>query len=244
MNNYPILNKKTRILVAAVAILSVFLSVIILFTALNGRDVKKGNPPLSTDGSTDKVTDKAPADTGRVLPKDTERPPLTDKTTEPADSVAASVTNPEDVLPTFMAPVTGAVIKSHTLEVPVYSLTMDDYRTHEGVDIAATAGAPVYAAADGTVTDVWDDPMMGKCLSLSHAGGAVSVYKNLAETLPEGILSGATVKAGSVIAAVGETALIETAESPHLHFELTVNGDPVDPTEFMLIGTKDTGFEG
>ena len=243
MNNNPILNKKTRILVTAVAVVSVFLSVVILFSALNGRNTKGKNPPLSTEDR-EEITEKAPADTGATLPEVTDRPPITDKVNEPADSVAASATDPKDILPTFIAPVTGSLIKEHTLEVPVYSLTMDDYRTHQGVDIATSAGAPVYAVADGTVTDIWDDPMMGKCLTVSHAGGARSTYKNLQETLPEGILPGATVKAGTVIAAVGETALIETAESPHLHFELSVDGDPMDPTEFMLIGTKDTAFEG
>lgn len=243
MNNCQNLNKKTRMFVSAVAVFAVVLSGIILFTSLNARDVKEQTPPLSTDESTEKTTDEAPKDTAETLPADTNRPPLTDRVTEPADSVAASVTDPEE-LPSFIAPLTGAVIKNHTLEVPVYSLTMDDYRTHQGVDISAAAGAPVYAAADGVISDIWDDPMMGKCLSLSHAGGAVSVYKNLAETLPEGILSGVTVKTGTVIGAVGETALIETAESPHLHFELTVDGESVDPAEFMLIGTKDTSFEG
>jgi len=86
--------------------------------------------------------------------------------------------------------------------------------------------------------------MMGKCIRITHPGGAVSIYKNLAPELPTEITTGAAVQAGAVIGSVGESALVELAEAPHLHYELLIDGVPADPADFMLIGTEDTAYEG
>ncbi len=243
MNNPQILSKRSRILVAAIAATCVLLSVIIVATTLSAREKKEENPPLVTDPDSSAATD-AIADTPDSLPNDPEEPGKPDRPTINPDDTGSTQVGADNVLPEFIAPVVGSVIKEHALEVPVYSLTMDDYRTHTGVDIGANIGDPVRAVATGMITDIWDDPMMGKCLRIEHSGGAVSVYKNLAEDFPEGIESGASVKVGAVIGAIGETALIETAEIPHLHYELSVSGDAVDPCDFMLIGTTDTAYEG
>lgn len=85
--------------------------------------------------------------------------------------------------------------------------------------------------------------MMGTCMTVVHSGSAVSTYKGLNPTLPEGIAPGATVTGGQVIAAVGNSALLEIAEEPHLHFELTVAGENVDPCLHVSFeGTEQ--FEG
>lgn len=136
-------------------------------------------------------------------------------------------------LPDFAPPVGGAVIVSFSDVTPVFSVTMNDYRTHLGVDIEAEEGEAVLSCATGVIGAVWDDPMMGKCLTVVHSGGAVSCFKGVYETLPEGICEGAWVEKGQVIAAVGSTALAEVAEESHVHYELTVDGKNVDPTEYI-----------
>ena len=103
----------------------------------------------------------------------------------------------------------------------VFSETMGDYRVHLGVDILSAENSPVYATADGTVTQIWEDVRMGHCIAIQHSGNAVSIYKNLAEELPEGIVEGASVKSGQQIASVGSSAMVEIADEPHLHFEIT-----------------------
>lgn len=138
-----------------------------------------------------------------------------------------------EALPDFSCPVDGEILKEYSMDVPVFSLTMEDYRTHGGVDIYAAQGAEVLAAAGGTVREVWSDPMMGQCISINHAGGAVTTYKNLSPEMPEGIEKGAAVSAGQVIGTVGDTALEEVAEESHLHFEMSVDGSPVDPAEYI-----------
>jgi murein DD-endopeptidase MepM/ murein hydrolase activator NlpD len=104
---------------------------------------------------------------------------------------------------------------------------------HAGIDIGTVAGASVSAMADGVISQVWDDVYMGKCVAVAHGGDAYTIYKNLSAELPAGVVIGAAVKAGDVIGTVGESAMVEVAEEPHLHLEMTVGGLAVDPTDYL-----------
>lgn len=157
----------------------------------------------------------------------------------------------EDVgskLPSFTLPVSGKLSGVHDSELQVFSPTMNDYRVHIGIDILANEGDPVYAAADGTVMQIWEDVRMGQCIAIKHAGDAVSIYKNVSADLPAGIIEGASVKGGQQIASVGSTAMVEIADEPHLHFEMTVGDLAVDPLEYFSNGDvedlrRDTAYE-
>lgn len=140
----------------------------------------------------------------------------------------------------FLCPLSGAVSRRHDTETLVYSSTMGDWRIHTGVDIATSLGAVVSCVADGTVKEVFDDAMMGKCVSVAHEGGVVSIYRNLDEDLADGIKAGAAVSAGDAIGTVGESALCELADEPHLHFEMTVDGKPVDPLSLLSEESRET----
>lgn len=139
---------------------------------------------------------------------------------------------------TFALPVSGYLFKDHDATTQVYSNTMGDYRVHLGLDIASAENALVCAAADGTVAQVWNDALMGTCVAVSHSNDTVTVYKNLAKTLADGIEVGATVKSGQQIGNVGDTALVEMADEPHLHFEMTVGGLAVDPMDYFSDADK------
>ncbi len=166
---------------------------------------------------------------------------------EPIDTSSDTATDDQqtnlpnsDTLPTFSLPVSGNISMDYSDSVPVFSQTMNDYRTHLGVDISASLGDEVLAVADGVITNVWDDPFMGTCVSIEHSGNAVSIYKNLDPEVNDGIIIGASVKSGDVIGAVGESAMNEIAEEPHLHYELKVDGTHVDPKKhFKFPGQKD-----
>lgn len=147
-------------------------------------------------------------------------------TSDPDSSVSSK-------LPDFTLPVSGTLSVEHDPELQVFSPTMKDYRVHLGVDINTAEGASVVASADGVIEKVWDDPMMGKCVAIAHDGDSATFYKNLSETLAEGIEKGKTVKAGQLIGTVGDSALMEVAQEPHLHFEITVGGLQVDPAEYF-----------
>ena len=137
----------------------------------------------------------------------------------------------------FELPVNGYISKEYSIDIPVYSLTMNDYRAHTGIDILCEEGSAVAAAEAGTVKQVYDDPMMGTTVVIEHKDGIVTRYMNLGENLPENITAGASVKRGELIGAVGSSALLEVAGEPHLHFEVTVAGAYVDPLSVVDAAT-------
>ena len=111
-----------------------------------------------------------------------------------------------------------------------------------------TAPAAVTAAADGTVSEITNDPLYGVTVAISHDGEMVTYYKNLDADLAQDVKLGSTVKCGQTIGVVGDTAMVEIAEEPHLHFEVSVAGKAVDPTEYLdesaLVSlTKEINYE-
>ena len=218
--------KISRAVYISVVLLLVAVVVVVGITAAANRKQKE---PVS-DGSNNKPSTSAPS-TDKV--PDAGTPDVTEKPDTGAGNEESTPTTPvAGKLPDFSLPVSGKVSEYHDPKLQVYSDTMNDYRVHLGIDIATEAASPVYAAADGTVSKIWKDPLMGYCVAISHSGDSVTVYKNLANTLPSGIEEGIKVKAGQQIATVGESALTEIAEVPHLHFEMTVGGILVDPLEY------------
>ncbi len=152
---------------------------------------------------------------------------------EPEEELPDQNVNTQPVTPSYTLPVAGSVSKAFSNDILVYSETMNDYRVHNGVDLSATLGTPVKAFTDGIVLEIYNDPLMGCTLILDHGNETCSIYQNLSTQLPEGIAVGAQVKEGQVIAGVGETVLVEIAQEPHLHFEVTVNGKHVDPMSYF-----------
>ena len=128
-------------------------------------------------------------------------------------------------------PVSGTTLLEYSVDALAYNPTTRDWRTHEGVDLAAVSGEPVKASCAGTVAAVYEDEALGMTVVISHADGYATHYSNLAE-LPT-VSVGDSVSAGDVIGAVGETALLESGEEPHLHFAVYSGSTPVDPTEYL-----------
>ncbi|WP_275784537.1 M23 family metallopeptidase [Pararhizobium gei] len=108
-------------------------------------------------------------------------------------------------------------------------------RMHTGVDWAAPRGTPIIAAGNGTVEKAgWDSGGYGNQTLLRHANGYVSSY-NHQSAIARGVVAGAKVVQGQVIGWVGTTGL---STGPHLHYELIVNGNRVDPLRIRLPGGK------
>ncbi|MBQ7383537.1 MAG: M23 family metallopeptidase [Clostridia bacterium] len=216
--------KVNRAAFITVVVLLVALTVIISVTVATNRAKKKGDDlPEDTAKTTQSTTEKNEPD---------EAPSTTAPTHKPSSGNSGSA-QVEDKLPSFILPVNGALSKKHDASLQVYSTTMKDYRVHLGVDLITEADAPVYAAADGKISKIWEDTLMGYCIAVKHSGDCYTIYKNLSETLPEGIAEGTSVRAGQLIGSVGESSMIEVAEEPHLHFEMTVADLAVDPLEYF-----------
>ncbi len=139
-------------------------------------------------------------------------------------------TPPEKV--SYVTPVSGTVSKGHSIDVPVFSTTLNEWRIHTGVDIEAEVGSEVYAVCDGTVSGVFAHPLLGRTVEVTHEGGIVSVYSNLsADGLKVNV--GDRVSSGDLIGVVGDTSLTELCDEPHLHFEMKVNGVSVNPLDYI-----------
>jgi len=100
-------------------------------------------------------------------------------------------------------------------------------RPHEGIDLSARKGTPIYATADGKVLQAgYRAGGFGKKVLLDHGFGYRTLYGHCNEVL---VNPGQEVKRGEVIARVGSTGL---SKAPHLHYEVHVNGRPVDPINY------------
>lgn len=181
--------------------------------------------------------DTAPTTNAATQNKDTQATPsVKDEVTLPTYNGGETqpvVADPDEAEAMMALPVEGKMFKGHDATLQVYSNTMGDYRVHLGVDIATAPNAPVCAAADGEVEKVWNDSMMGTCVAVAHKDDTVTIYKNLSRDLAEGIEVGATIKQGQKLGTVGDTAVVEMADEPHLHFEMTVKGLSVDPLDYF-----------
>lgn len=131
----------------------------------------------------------------------------------------------------IVTPVHGDVLMAFSMEELTYNPTLEDWRTHDGVDIAAASGATVLAACNGCVLAVEDDALMGTTIILEHDGGYQTTYANLQSNPP--VVAGDFVSAGQIIGAVGSSAAAESAQDPHLHFAVTKDGKAVNPHEFL-----------
>ena len=215
--------------------LALAVGIIVVSGIVANRAKKKEEQPKDNTPITQLPEDTEPEDTGNdvIEPEDT-TPDTSDKPSSvdtPADPDRDEQV--ENKLPSFILPVSGTLNSKHDPTLQVFSPTMNDYRVHLGVDITTNEAAPVYSAADGTVEKIWKDTLMGYCMAIKHSGDCYTIYKNLSETLPEGIAEGSSVRSGQLIATVGDSAMIEIADEPHLHFEMTVGDLAVDPLEYF-----------
>ena len=101
---------------------------------------------------------------------------------------------------------------------------------HAGIDYigaAATAGAPVFSVADGTVVAVDDRIAYGTAVAIDHGGRVSTVYAHLSRV---DVTVGDAVERGDTLGAMGATGF---ATGAHLHFELRLDGEPVDPAPYL-----------
>ena len=127
----------------------------------------------------------------------------------------------------FIEPVKGEVIREFAPDSLVYSETLKEWVTHNGVDIKADKASVVISACDGKITAIKNDPRYGLTVIIEHQNGYKTVYANLLTA--EYVVEGEDVSAGQTIGTIGNSANFEIADDYHLHFELIKDGQYVDP---------------
>lgn len=125
----------------------------------------------------------------------------------------------------FVRPVEGRLTSGFGMRVhPIFKVR----KMHTGIDIAAPAGTPIRAAEGGVVVEAGYIRGYGYTVIIDHGGGVATLYAHCSALL---VAAGQEVKRGQVIARVGSTGY---STGPHLHFEVRVNGEPVNPLSYGL----------
>ena len=126
----------------------------------------------------------------------------------------------------LMAPVAGRITSGFGYRYhPILHFT----RLHAGIDFGAPYGAPIAAAADGEVVGAGYAGGYGRQVRVMHSGGIMTTYSHMSSIVA---VPGTPVRQGQVIGYVGASGL---ATGPHLHFEVRINGQPVNPLTARLV---------
>ncbi|MCI8471110.1 MAG: M23 family metallopeptidase [Clostridia bacterium] len=131
----------------------------------------------------------------------------------------------------FEKPVEGEIMREYAKDNLIYSATLAEWTTHTGIDIKADKTTVVKAAEAGTVKSIKNDPRYGLTIVIEHEDNFQTVYANLLTS--EFVVEGEKVEKGQSIGTVGNTAVFEIADEPHLHFEILKDSLPVDPSIYI-----------
>ncbi|MBO6233528.1 MAG: M23 family metallopeptidase [Clostridia bacterium] len=131
----------------------------------------------------------------------------------------------------FQKPVEGEITRNFAKDNLVYSETLSEWVTHNGIDIKADKTTVVKSAEEGIVKSIKNDPRYGLTIVVSHNDGFETLYANLLSS--EFVKEGDKVTKGQALGTVGNTGVFESADEPHLHFEILKDSTPVDPNIYI-----------
>lgn len=125
----------------------------------------------------------------------------------------------------------GNVLNAFSGTELVKNATTGTWETHNGTDYAAEVGANVYSISSGEIKKIEKDALWGVTLTLDHHNGYISKYCGLAADVR--YQEGDMIASGDVLGVVGGNVDIESSLAPHIHIELTLNGEFIDPTSVL-----------
>lgn len=207
-------------LILAFCILAIGLSVTLVLVHRNNEAQQLENPLEQEDPSDN--TD---------LPSEPEEPD------DPVD--VPGIEEPDepviDVIE-FIMPVENATEIAGYSESMVFNSTLGRFSAHTAIDFFAAEGTPVYAVEDGTVESVTNGILEGVTVIIDHGDGLKTVYNSLAD--PDEVSVGQKVARGDKIGEVSVTNRQEYKDGAHLHFEVTENGETIDPGKYLVFEEK------
>lgn len=148
---------------------------------------------------------------------------------EISESAVVATTSAVTEKQSFMLPCDGEVIRKYSADIPVYCETMEDWRTHSGIDFAVEEGGEVLSVGKGKVSKVLVDSSYGYTVEVDY-GEFTARYCGLEQGTTVGINQ--LLNKGDSIGHVGEVPC-EKKAARHLHFEIIRNGDYADPTDVL-----------
>lgn len=135
----------------------------------------------------------------------------------------------------FILPLNSKISKDYSDGDPVYSETMGDWRTHNGIDIAGNVGDNAISVQDGTVKDVGSDDIWGEVIVIEHGNGLTARYCGIKST----VAKGAHVEQGQVIGTVVAIPA-EASDGIHVHLETEIDGKTVNPVKALNLFNEKT----
>mgnify|MGYP000333173866 CR=1 FL=1 len=212
--------------------------------AIPGR---RGTQDTEPDEEPDTASEEAPEDTKEPDDPDTEDPveqsPSSGMTTA-EETVEATGDAPEEAPADpavqtaaqshgWQNPLPGIIVTRYAADQLVYWETLGAWRVHPAIDIKPERDTAVCAAADGTVSLVTEDDMLGHMIVIDHDGGLQTCYASLTADLL--VTAGDLVLAGQQIGTAGDTARSEQACGVHLHFAVWADGQSADPLSYISV---------
>lgn len=152
------------------------------------------------------------------------------------DILPSEPSNPVSTPITFIMPVESASMIGEYSEQMVFNSTLKRYSAHLAVDFFAPEGTNVLAVYDGIVESVTTEFLTGTTVVIDHGDGLKTVYNSLADG--ENVTVGQKVKTGDVIGEVSSSNRQEYGEGAHLHFQVTENGEIIDPARYLTFNEK------
>ena len=191
-------------------------------TASNSANISNTEKKSNTSNTTNKIAINTSNITNTNANKQT-------SPSKQANAKAETVETKKEL--SFSMPVEGEISKDFAKDSLVYSETLKEWVTHMGIDIKAEKTTVVKAAESGTIKSIKNDPRYGLTVVIDHGDGYQTIYANLLTS--EFVVEGENVEKGQSIGTVGNTAVFEVADEPHLHFEILKDSIPQDPNAYL-----------
>lgn len=179
--------------------------------------------------NTTSITEKKINSTNTQTSNTANKTTTTNKTQNTTTNSSSEETSKKEL--SFERPVEGDIVREYAKDNLIYSETLQEWTTHMGIDIKADKTTVVKAAEAGTVKSIKNDPRYGLTIVIEHDEHFQTVYSNLLTS--EFVVEGEKVEKGQSIGTVGNTAVFEIADEPHLHFEILKDNLPEDPSIYI-----------
>ncbi len=217
-------NKKKIRLKDILMLLSVFALCFITVITTAGTNEEKEETLGVTQTASNKEIDHIPseiAENGEDIAK-TE--------TQAEENIEIIAQPPENIKREFITPVNGAIVKPFSKTELAYSRTMDDWRTHLGVDIACPYGTEVIASEAGEVKEIEYNINFGTTVTV-ETGEYILKYTSLSSDVYVSV--GDKLTKGTIIGKTSDSCISEICDEPHFHFEVIKNGEHIDPLDII-----------
>lgn len=147
-----------------------------------------------------------------------------------ADDAAQSTIAQFDDTQKMSWPVQGTILLDYSMDTTTYYKTLDQYKCNPGVLIATESNTPVNAAFEGTVASITNDAALGTVLTIDMGNGYQAIYGQLKDVA---VSVGDSVAAGELLGSVAQPTKYFIEEGTHLYFQMTKDGQPIDPKPYM-----------